>query len=167
MSYIDDLPEVHFGSVSDEPEDWRKDAGAEDDNDEDEDIETPEHVKEMLGFDPDEEGAETAEGEQSTNDASARRLLMQNILEELKDIRNNYENSVKQQVPVVEHDGPSESSVNAGNTGGVTYKGYNVKQDHEGLFNVYSIGGSLVASRMQTLELALSRINEIAIKGSE
>lgn len=49
MSYVKDLPEIHFGTVKEEPVDWRADKETEDD----EDAPASEALIEMLGFDPD------------------------------------------------------------------------------------------------------------------
>jgi GNAT superfamily N-acetyltransferase len=62
--YIEGLPQVSFGEVSEEPMAWRTDSVEEDDTDED--LPASEEVIEMLGFDPDKEDwgeeAEDAEG---------------------------------------------------------------------------------------------------------
>ena len=47
-------PDAHFGSADSKPPDWRKTADPDPD---DEEIETPEDVVKMLGFDPAKERA--------------------------------------------------------------------------------------------------------------
>jgi len=49
MSYVGDLPQLHFGEVKEEPVDWRADKEPE----EDEDAPASEALIELLGFDPD------------------------------------------------------------------------------------------------------------------
>ena len=48
--YIDDMPQVYFGEVSEKKVDWRKEAKEEDDDD----APASDDVIAMLGFDPDE-----------------------------------------------------------------------------------------------------------------
>jgi hypothetical protein len=50
MSYLDNLPDPHFGEINEKPVDWR--AEAKDDKDED-GAPTSKTVITMLGFDPD------------------------------------------------------------------------------------------------------------------
>jgi hypothetical protein len=52
MSYIEDLPEVHFGSVEEKPLDWRAEKDSDEDNDDD--LPATAALIDMLGFDPDE-----------------------------------------------------------------------------------------------------------------
>lgn len=47
----DRLPDVHFGSVEEEPEDWRE-TPTDDDDDDEVLAETPPDVIQLLGFDP-------------------------------------------------------------------------------------------------------------------
>lgn len=46
---MSDFPDAHFGSAESKPPNWRKTTDADPD---DEEIETPEDVVMMLGFDP-------------------------------------------------------------------------------------------------------------------
>ena len=55
-----ELPDAHFGSADAPRPNWRDVVSDEDDPD-DEEIETPDDVVKMLGFDPAKEGAEGSE----------------------------------------------------------------------------------------------------------
>ena len=48
------------------------------------------------------------------------------------------------------------------NTDGVVYNGYTIKQDGEGQFNIFSVGGALVGT-LPTMEEAMARVNSIAV----
>lgn len=54
-----ELPQVHFGEVSEQPVDWKKDL--KDSPDDDEQRETDPDVVAMLGFDPAKEKEDVAE----------------------------------------------------------------------------------------------------------
>lgn len=58
----DKFPQAHFGSADEEPMSWRDEPDVDDDPD-DEEIETPEDVIEMLGFDPRDEAYEDEYGD--------------------------------------------------------------------------------------------------------
>jgi hypothetical protein len=151
MAYIEELPQVHFGKLG-KPIDWRKD----NDEETDEDAPASEELIAMLGFDPDED--------KETADESA---VISLVKEEIAAIRAKIaERKVEQnQVPVAEA-APAGVAVNPSNSGGIVFKGYTIRQTMEGEFELFSIGGSKIG-HSPTLELAMNRINEIAIKGSE
>jgi hypothetical protein len=50
------------------------------------------------------------------------------------------------------------------NTEGTEYKGYTIKQENDGRFLIYSIGGALI-TEAASLELAMNIINGMAIDG--
>jgi hypothetical protein len=63
----DKFPQAHFGSADEEPMSWRDEPDVDDDPD-DEEIETPEDVIEMLGFDPRDEAYEDEYGEDNDDE---------------------------------------------------------------------------------------------------
>jgi hypothetical protein len=149
MSFIEDLPQAHFGSVNDKPVDWRASA---DEDEIDENAPASDDLIAMLGFNPDEYE------EESTKDS-----ILVGIRDEIASIKAEFAKQKATETPQVETPDPP---VNASNTGGIVYKGHSIKQDLDGSFNVLSVGGALIA-RVESLELAMSRINEISIVGSE
>jgi uncharacterized protein len=59
---------------------------------------------------------------------------------------------------------PTEKPVMPNNTGGIMYEGYSVKQDLDGTYNVFSIGGTFLC-KTPSLEMAMNRINEVSVGG--
>jgi uncharacterized protein len=70
---------------------------------------------------------------------------------------------VEEPVQVIE---PETPPVMANNTGGLTYNGYQIKQDMEGAYHVFSVGGVFLF-KTPGLDLAMNRINEISIGGNK
>ena len=73
---------------------------------------------------------------------------------------------VKMEAPALPKPDPqpeNEPEVSS-NTAGIIYKGYVIKQDDQGKFRVFTIGGALVVT-MNSLEETMNKINSIAITG--
>jgi hypothetical protein len=166
-----DLPEIHFGTVEEQPVDWREEVVDEDDSDDD--APASKELIAMLGFNPDEYKEETEDVA-----PSARTVALRSLKEVISGMRSELGNIQTPSVPIVsavpqstnvqENIGaPAEPAVNSGNTGGIVYKSYSIKQDlKSGGYGIYSVGGVLIGQTAE-LPLAIARIDEISIKGSE
>lgn len=57
---------------------------------------------------------------------------------------------------------PQESPETTSNTEGTSYKGYTIKQEDDGTFNIFSVGGVLIGT-VSSLEEAMNKINGISV----
>lgn len=123
---------------------------------------------------PDEEGKqESAEGLLSKTGDSVKKIRFKDNLSDMRKRLREVWGKMKEQVsiqplenpqpltPIEESDKGEVSEVPAANTGGIVYKGYAIKQDSAGAYQVFSIGGVLV-DNFASLELAMNRINEVS-----
>ena len=137
-----EVPESIYGDIEASKLNWRKDEDLPNrDNDDPDEEPATESLIAALGFDPD----EADEEEKKTKDVNP---IVETILSELRNIREDV----------------NKPSLKSGNTtSGIIVSGYTLKQNPEGEFEIYSVGGAKVGINYKSIELALQKIKEVAV----